>query len=255
MRMLGLDYGDKRIGVAISDGLGWTAAPLTTIDRKNPVDLKSSIEAIQKIINENQVKRVILGYPKNMDGSEGENCQKVQDFKSKLFKALYGIDIILYDERLSSSRAIQIYNEIGINSKKIRQGGIDKMAAQVILQGYLDMQSNQANTYKGEKGMNDNNLNELEMDDEVEIETIVMTDEDGNDVEYMIIDEFDHGGTTFLVMINAVEVENDEVEAVIFKQVESTDEEFIYEEISEDEYNMLEPVLQQRLDDFDIDMK
>jgi len=262
MRTLGLDYGDRRIGVAISDGLGWTATALTAIERKNPIDLAKSIEAICKIINENNVFRVVLGYPKNMDGTEGENCKKVQNFKTKLIKAIADItdiDIVLHDERLSTSRALKIFNEIGVKTKKLGAGDVDKMAAQVILQGYLDMYANKPTHIEGERKMSDEkNLNELNFDDggDDEIETIVMTGEDGNDVEFMIIDEFEEGGVTYLVMIEVSEVENDEIEAVIFKQVEETEgEEFVCEEISEDEYKMLEPILQQRLDEFDIEMQ
>ena len=255
MRTLGLDYGDRRIGIAISDGLGWTATALTTIERKNPIDLKESIKRIQDIVEENDIKRVVLGYPKNMDGTEGENCRKVQIFKSKLLQALEGIDIVLHDERLSTSRAKQIFNEVGIKTKKMAGGGIDKMAAQVILQGFLDMQANQSNTYKGEKNMSDEKiLNELELD-EIEIDSIVMTDEDGNDVEYMIIDEFEQGGTTYLVMVNAEDIEEEEIPTVIFKQVEATDDDFIYEEISEEEYYALRPILDERLEEFTIDME
>ncbi|MCL2575350.1 MAG: DUF1292 domain-containing protein [Defluviitaleaceae bacterium] len=104
--------------------------------------------------------------------------------------------------------------------------------------------------------MNENLNDDLDlMDDEIEIESIVMTDEDGNDVEYMIIDEFEQNGTNYLVMIRMEDIDSDEVEAVIFKEVEATNDEFVYEEISEEEYNALEEILKQRLDEFDIEAK
>ena len=251
MRVLGLDYGDNRIGVAVSDGLGWTATAMTTIARKNHIDLKESIAQISKIVAENDVKRVVLGYPKNMDGSEGQNCQKVQNFKAKLFAALGGIDIVLHDERLSTSRAVQIYREAGIKTKKIAPGGVDKMAAQVILQGYLDMQAKRTNIYKGERNMNDEKL--FDMDEEIELPTIIMNDDDGNEVEFLVIDAIEHDGNIFAVMINAEDMEKDEVDIVIFKQVEANDEELIYEEITDEEYDAIKPILDERLEGFDVE--
>ncbi|MCL2575349.1 MAG: Holliday junction resolvase RuvX [Defluviitaleaceae bacterium] len=139
MRVLGLDYGDRRIGVAVSDGLGWTATALKTIERKNPNDLKDSIEEIGRIVSEYSIQYVVLGYPKNMDGTEGENCRKVATFKDKLQKAYPNLQIEFFDERLTTARAHQIFNEVGIKVKNKGKGSIDKLAAQIILQGYLDM--------------------------------------------------------------------------------------------------------------------
>ena len=91
--------------------------------------------------------------------------------------------------------------------------------------------------------------------DEIELETIVMIDEEGNEVEYVVIDEFENEGTSYLIMIRAENAEDDEAEASIFKQVEALEDEFVYEEIDEDEYNKLEPVLKSRLAEFDIDIQ
>ena len=139
MRTLALDFGDVRIGVAISDPMGWTARPLCVISRKNPIDLKSSIEELVKIVKDEDVKKIVIGMPKNMNNTEGENCQKVRSFADKLKKAMPDVGIDLFDERLTTQRALQVYKEAGISSKKRQKGDIDKMSAQIILQGYLDL--------------------------------------------------------------------------------------------------------------------
>jgi len=275
MRVLGLDYGDVRIGVAISDPLGWTAQGLATISRKNPIDLVESIAKIVEIAVEQQVKTIVLGLPKNMDNSEGASCEKVRKFRVKLEKALrnaglHPVEVTFFDERLTTAMAERLFSDAAMPANE-RRKHVDKTAAILILQGYLDMAANQNNNqnYKNtthscdkENNMdleNTNNFDEnddLGLDDDmIEVETIVMTDEDGNEVEYVIIDEFIHTDVNYLVMVKAENAEDDEAEAVIFKQVEASDDEFVYEEIDEDEYNNLEPVLKARLSEFDIDIQ
>jgi len=266
MRVLGLDYGDVRIGVAISDSLGWTAQGLTTISRNNPIDLTESIAKIADIVAEYRVQTIVLGLPKNMDNSEGASCEKVRKFKVKLEKALHGIKVILFDERLTTVMTERLFSDTNMAISK-RRKHVDKVSAVLILQGYLDKEYNQNkknNTLSSDKENemdleNTNNFDEnddLGLDeDEMDVETIVMTDEDGNEVEYVIIDEFIHGDVNYLVMVRAENADDDEAESVIFKQVEASDDEFIYEEIDEDEYNNLEPVLKARLAEFDIDVQ
>ena len=140
MRTLALDFGDVRIGVAISDPMGWTSSPLCAISRKNPIDLKSSIEELLEIVREREVSKIVIGMPKNMNNTEGENCQKVRHFASKLEKAIPNVEIVFFDERLTTQMALQVYQEAGIGSKKRGKGDLDKKAAQIILQGYLDLQ-------------------------------------------------------------------------------------------------------------------
>jgi putative Holliday junction resolvase len=270
MRTLGLDYGDKRIGAALSDPLGWTAGGLVVLERKNPIDHKACIEQIGRIIDEYAVSTIVLGYPRNMDGSEGENCRKVKAFASLLAKTFTNVQIEFFDERLSSAMALQIFREQGVNLKtnvkKKGQGrSIDKMAAQLILQGYLDAKSaalkDKAAAQKNidkEKSMTDKNemFGETIFDmDDVEMEALVVTDDEGNELEYIIIDEFAHNGTNFMVMVKAEDVDNDEVEAVIFKQLQADGEEFVFEEISEEEYGALEEMLKNRLENFGIDLE
>jgi len=140
MRTLGIDYGDAHIGVAVSDPLGCTSSGLTTISRKNPIDLSTSITRIVEIAREYRVNAIVLGYPKNMDNTEGENCKKVMVLKRKLEKILPSIPVELFDERLTTSRAQQIFREMGTSGFKQRKN-IDKLAAAIILQDYLDQKT------------------------------------------------------------------------------------------------------------------
>lgn len=132
-RILGLDVGDKTIGVAVSDGLGLTAQSVTTIRRQN---LVKDIAALKELIEEYEAVEIVVGLPKNMDGSLGPQSEKVLAFVEKL-KGAFSLSIELYDERLSTALARKTLIEADLSRAK-RKKIIDKMAAQVILQGYLD---------------------------------------------------------------------------------------------------------------------
>ncbi len=132
-RLIGIDPGGKRIGIAISDENKIVATPYTTIIRENYVNLVSQIK---KIINENQIDGIVIGNPINMDGSEGPSSQSAKDLAKNLSKDITE-NITLWDERLSSQGAFNLSNELAINSsKKLKK--LDQNAAQFILQGVLD---------------------------------------------------------------------------------------------------------------------
>ena len=132
-RLIGIDPGGKRIGIAISDENKIVATPYTTIIRENYVNLVSKIK---KIINENQIDGIVIGNPINMDGSEGPSSQSAKDLAKNLSKDITE-NITLWDERLSSQGAFNLSNELAINSsKKVKK--LDQNAAQFILQGVLD---------------------------------------------------------------------------------------------------------------------
>ena len=132
-RLIGIDPGGKRIGIAISDENKIVATPYTTIIRENYVNLVSQIK---KIINENQIDGIVIGNPINMDGSEGPSSQSAKDLAKNLSKDITE-NITLWDERLSSQGAFNLSNELAINSsKKVKK--LDENAAQFILQGVLD---------------------------------------------------------------------------------------------------------------------
>ncbi|RPG94140.1 MAG: Holliday junction resolvase RuvX [Candidatus Pelagibacter sp. TMED253] len=132
-RLIGIDPGGKRIGIAISDENKIVATPYTTLIRENYANL---VFQIKKIINENQIDGIVIGNPINMDGSEGPSSQSAKDLAKNLSKDITE-NITLWDERLSSQGAFNLSNELAINSsKKVKK--LDENAAQFILQGVLD---------------------------------------------------------------------------------------------------------------------
>lgn len=134
MRYLSLDVGEKTIGIAISDILGMTAQGVETIFRNS---LKSDLQRIGEIILNCDVTSIIFGYPKNMDGSEGERCQFVKNFAKKVAAKFPEIEIIFWDERLTTVEAEKILISADLSRKK-RKKIIDKIAAIYILQSFLD---------------------------------------------------------------------------------------------------------------------
>ena len=136
MRIMGLDYGTKTVGVALSDELGITAQPIMTIERKSENKLRKTLAKIEELIDEYKVSFVVLGYPKNMNNTIGPRGETTLEFKEKLENKL-GIPVFLEDERLTTKQAenILINND---TSRKKRKKVIDSMAATIILQSYLD---------------------------------------------------------------------------------------------------------------------
>ena len=131
---MGLDVGEKTIGVAISDPLKWTAQGLETIQR---IGIKKDLQRLEKIIKEYNVKKIVVGLPKNMNGTIGFQGEKVLQFSKKLNKRFSDIEIIQWDERMTTIAAERTLIEADVSRKK-RKGVIDKIAAVYILQGYLD---------------------------------------------------------------------------------------------------------------------
>ncbi len=135
-RILGLDYGTKTVGVAISDPLLLTAQEFETITRDRASALRHTLVRIKEICEEYQVDEIVLGYPRNMDDSEGFRCEDTLKFKALLEKRV-DIPITLVDERLTTVYADEILEESGV-AKKDRKKVIDQIAAAIILQDYLD---------------------------------------------------------------------------------------------------------------------
>jgi putative holliday junction resolvase len=133
MRILGLDYGEKRIGVALCDELGWTAQVLTTVIRKS---WRRDVGAIAHLVQTYGVEKIVIGYPLRLDGTEGIQCEKVVRFARRLEAAL-GIPIIYWDETLTTKEAEEILARSGVHPKK-RKAVVDRLAASLILQSYLD---------------------------------------------------------------------------------------------------------------------
>lgn len=138
MRIIGLDYGTKTVGVAISDEMGLIAQPHVTIERKYANKLRQTYAQIESIIIEYDVKKIVLGYPKNMNNTEGERAVATKEFMEGLERRT-GLPVVLIDERLTTIEADRILEETGV-AKSARKEHIDKMAAAIILQNYLDME-------------------------------------------------------------------------------------------------------------------
>ncbi|MED3549089.1 Holliday junction resolvase RuvX [Cytobacillus praedii] len=135
MRTMGLDVGSKTVGVALSDAFGWTAQGLETI-KINEEENEFGFEQLGKIIKEHEVSKIVVGLPKNMNGSIGPRGEANQKFAAEL-ERLYHLPVILWDERLSTVAAERVLLEADVSRKK-RKKVIDKMAAVMILQGFLD---------------------------------------------------------------------------------------------------------------------
>ena len=140
MRILGLDFGSKTVGVAVSDELLITAQGVEIIRRKSPAKLRQTLARIEELVGEYGVDRIVLGYPKNMNNTEGERCAKTKDFKQMLEKRCH-LPVILWDERLTTVAADRSMIETGIRREN-RKEYVDEIAAIFILQGYLDYLAN-----------------------------------------------------------------------------------------------------------------
>lgn len=137
MRILGLDYGSKTVGVAISDPLLVTAQGVEIIRRESENKLRRTYARIEEIIKEyGDVEKIVLGYPKNMNNTIGERAQKCEEFKAALERRC-AIPVILWDERLTTVAADRAMIETGIR-REDRKKYVDEIAAMFILQGYLD---------------------------------------------------------------------------------------------------------------------
>lgn len=136
MRIMGLDYGSKTVGVAISDPLLLTAQGLETIERKDENKLRQTCARIEELIGLYEIETIVLGYPKNMNDSVGDRAKKTEEFKEML-KRRTGCMVILWDERLTTVASERILQESGVR-REHRKAVIDQVAAGLILQGYLD---------------------------------------------------------------------------------------------------------------------
>lgn len=136
MRILGLDYGSKTVGVAVSDELLITAQGVEIIRRKSSGKLRQTLARIEELAGTYGVERIVLGYPKNMNNTEGERCERTKEFQEMLERRT-GLSVILWDERLTTVAAHDSMIEMGIRREN-RGEYVDEIAAILILQGYLD---------------------------------------------------------------------------------------------------------------------
>lgn len=135
MRIMGLDVGSKTVGVAISDTLGWTAQGIETIKIDEAVG-SLGMKRVKQLIEEYEVKEFVVGYPKNMNNTIGPRGEASEFYADKL-REKFGLPVVLWDERLTTMAAERVLIEADVSRKK-RKTVIDKVAAVMILQGYLD---------------------------------------------------------------------------------------------------------------------
>jgi putative pre-16S rRNA nuclease len=131
-RILALDYGTKRIGVALSDELGWTAQPLETFERRT---LDRDVTHIASLVSTHAVGQVVLGFPLQLDGREGPAVQAMREFAVRLEQSL-SVPLVLWDERMTTKAAEQLLIAADVSRKK-RKGAVDRVAAAILLQSYL----------------------------------------------------------------------------------------------------------------------
>lgn len=136
MRIMGLDFGSKTVGVAISDSLGFTAQGIEIVRRQSENKLRQTLARLEELIKEYEVEQIVLGFPKNMNNSIGERGEKSLTFKEMLEKRT-GLPVIMWDERLTTVEADRTMIE-GKIRREDRKLYVDKLAAVFILQGYLD---------------------------------------------------------------------------------------------------------------------
>lgn len=136
MRIMGLDFGSKTVGVAISDPLGITAQGIEIVRRQSENKLRKTLARIEQLIEEYQVERIVLGYPKNMNNTLGDRAEKTEEF-AEMLKRRTGLEVILWDERLSTVEAHRTMMDAGVRREE-RDKYVDKIAATIILQGYLN---------------------------------------------------------------------------------------------------------------------
>lgn len=136
MRIMGLDYGSKTVGVAVSDPLGITAQGVETIWRKSENKQRQTLARIEELIREYQVEKLVLGFPKNMNNTIGDRAAVSLEFQQTL-KRRTGLDVVMWDERLTTVAAERVLMEGGVR-REHRKERVDELAAVLILQNYLD---------------------------------------------------------------------------------------------------------------------
>lgn len=180
MRSLALDIGDKTIGIAASDLLNLTAQGVKTIKRTSN---KEDLRQLGEIINQYDAEILVFGYPKNMNGTEGERCELVKKFAEKVLKAFPSVKQIFWDERLSTVAAEKNLIAADVSRAKRKQV-IDKMAAVYILQGYLDSLNSKESFDMAKKNQQEEFFDDEEFFDEGEDIIVEMTDDEGNVYRY-----------------------------------------------------------------------
>ena len=233
-RILGLDYGTKTVGVALSDELHITAQPLETITRKDANKLRKTYARIEELVKEYNVEKIVLGLPKNMNNTVGERGEDTLSFRDALVRRT-GLEVILWDERLTTVASEKVLMESGVrreNRKKV----IDQIAASMILQGYLDsLQEEQTKSKKDSK--------------------ILFLDDDGQEIEFNVIEQTTIAGQTYLLVEDCEASSEDESVVLIMKEVQLEDDYVSYEIVEDDkELDMISDIFNALLDGLEVSL-
>ena len=136
-RILGLDFGSKTVGVAVSDPTGLIASGVEIIRREREDKLRQTLSRIEELVKEYDVEEIVMGLPVNMNNTKGERVEKTMAFKEMLERRI-GLPVNLWDERLTTVEADEIMTEVGVKGRQDRKKYVDKIAAMIILQDYMD---------------------------------------------------------------------------------------------------------------------
>ncbi|MCL2223390.1 MAG: Holliday junction resolvase RuvX [Defluviitaleaceae bacterium] len=217
-KFIGLDYGEKTIGVAVSHN-GRVATGVKTLFRKDPEALRPCLKELKTILREYEIKDIVLGFPKNMDGEDSARCAETLAFKEKLLRYFKNVNVILWDERLSTLAVLRVFDGKQKNYKK----NVDKMAAVYILQGYLDYLNRKENDM-----LQSTDANDFENFDD---DGLYIESEDGQKIPINIVASQEDENGVYLLAVT-----EDESEAVLFKcsPHELNPEEVILETIDRD---------------------
>ena len=235
MRIMGLDYGTKTVGVAISDALGLTAQGIETIQRKEENKLRRTLARIEELVREYEVDTIVLGFPKHMNNDVGERAKKSLEFKEMLVRRT-GLDVVMWDERLTTVEAERTLIESQVRRENRKQY-IDKIAAVFILQGYLD------SIYLKKKAEEEKRMEKIKF----------CFDESGDSVEFFVLEQTKINGASYILVTDSQE---DDAECLILKEGESQDaKESVYEIVEDDvELQAVSKVFEELLEDVEIEM-
>lgn len=220
MRVICLDVGEKRIGVAVTDPLDLTAQAVETIWTKG---FARDAERVLELCKRYETDRVLCGLPLNMDGTVGFQAQRVRAFAD--FLAEKGLQIRFQDERLSTRQARGVLLEADVRRAR-RKEYIDQLAATYILQGFLDAggwreESNRKNELKGVWHMSENGNHELDMERE---EVVELVDEEGNAVRFEHLMTLEHGGKPYICLVPLDPMEDVDEDELVILRIETDDD-------------------------------
>ena len=242
MMFLGLDFGDRTIGVAVSLN-GRVATGVSTIFRDSPDALRPSLKELKRIINEYKITHIVLGYPMHLDGRESPRCVKTLAFKEKLTRYFRSITVELWDERLSTAAVTRVFQGRREDYKK----RVDEMAAVYILQGFLDNYCANRRTLFRRRLMMSNEKDPIAWDniDNEEDHGVVIYTDDGDELPLQILASREGENCMYVLA-----VEEDDTDVAHFKCVPGGEDEVIFELIDED-HEDFERVFEMFKDDYE----